>query len=84
MLVLNRILSINRNFTTENNLYVSGMLTEINLYMPYSFHKLTSMSPDCPYLGPSAISRYIVKSFLTCFDHYSFDSIKFCEYLIYD
>ena len=69
MLVLNRILSINRNFTTENNLYVSGMLAEINLYMPYSFRKLASISPDRSYLGQLVISRHIVKSFLTCTDH---------------
>ena len=69
MLVLNRILSKNRNFTTENNFYVSGMLTEINLYMPYSCHKLVSISPDCSYLGQLVISRCIVKSFLNCTDH---------------
>ena len=66
MFVLNRILSMNRNFATEKKLYVSGMLTEINLYMPYSFHKLASISPECSYLGQLVISRYIVKSFLNC------------------
>ena len=60
---------VNRNFTSENNLYVSGMWTEINLCMPYSFHKLASMSPDCSYLGQLVIIRDIVKSFLTCTDH---------------
>ena len=35
---------VKRNFTTENNLHASGKLIEINLYMPYSFHKLVSIS----------------------------------------
>ena len=83
MLVLNRILSININFTTENNLCASGMLTEINLYMPYSFHKLASISPDCSYLDQLVISRYIVKSVLNCTDHIHLIT-EFCEYLIYD
>ena len=60
---------VNRNFTSESNLYVSGMLTEINLCMPYSFHKVASISPNCSYLGQLVIIRDIVQCFLTCTDH---------------
>ena len=60
---------VNRNFTSESNLYVSGMLTEINLCMPYSFHKVASISPNCSYFGQLVIIRDIVQCFLTCTDH---------------
>ena len=55
------------------------MWTEINLCMPYSFHKLASMSPDCSYLGQLVIIRDIVKGLLTW--PYSFDSIEFWNIL---
>ena len=58
------------------------MLTEINLYMPYSFHKLAKIPPGSSYLGQLVIIRDIVKGLLTW--PYSFDSIEFCENLIYD
>ena len=60
---------VNRSFTSENNLYVSGMLKEINLCMPHSFHKLAMISPDCFYLGQLVLIREIVKGFLNCTDH---------------
>ena len=60
---------VDRKFTSENNLYVSRMWTEINLCMPYSSHKLASISPDCSYLGQLVIIRDVAKGFLTCTDH---------------